>query len=58
MELKNFTQTFKVELYMSSKNKGLNDGIINVDDGHVGVKETNDIFIYEFENIQKKGSRP
>lgn len=56
-KLKDLPQMFKVELYVSFKNSGLNDRIVIVGDGHVGVKERDRICIDDFKNI-KKGLRP
>lgn len=38
---------------MNSENRGLNDRVVIFDDGHVGVKETDDISVDDLKNIQE-----
>lgn len=44
---------FEVELYLSSTNRGLNNGIFIVNYGHVGIKEHDCFFLDNILNIEK-----
>lgn len=52
--LKNLAKMFKVELYLSSKNGELDDEIVIINDGHLGVNDT-DCFVDDINNVQKGG---
>lgn len=56
-ELKNLAQLFEVELYLTSKNGGLNNGLFTINDGHVGIKEPDCFFVDNIFHVEK-GSRP
>lgn len=51
------TQTIKIELYVSSEDRGLGDGFDVVDDSHICLEEAGDIFVAT-SWMFKKGSMP